>query len=346
MKGAQQTSNGPAPGERPTLKTIAFMTGLGVTTVSRALKDAPDISQETKERVRLVASQIGYYPNRAGVRLRTGKTNVISLILNLSEELMGLTTHIVYGISEILANTSYHLIVTPYSADRDPMTPVRYILDTGSADGVILSSTEPDDPRIRLLTERNLPFVTHGRTDMGIAHPFHDFDNDAYAYEAVRRLVAKGRRRIAILEPMPRYTYHRHMRAGFARGLRDFGAEAAPFSDVYLDNSMNQIHKAALELFSRKGRIDGFIAGSSAGAVAIASAAEALGLKIGEDLDMVSKQPADLLRYMNPDIMTVNEDIRLAGRELAKAVLGRIEGVPPERLQTISQPDGSLAYPG
>jgi LacI family transcriptional regulator len=346
MKGAQQASNGLAPGERPTLKTIAFMTGLGVTTVSRALKDAPDISQETKERVRLVASQIGYYPNRAGVRLRTGKTNVISLILNLSEELMGLTTHIVYGISEILANTSYHLIVTPYSADRDPMTPVRYILDTGSADGVILSSTEPDDPRIRLLTERNLPFVTHGRTDMGIAHPFHDFDNDAYAYEAVRRLTGKGRTRIAILEPMPRYTYHRHMRAGFSRGLRDFGAEAAPFPDVYLDNSMNQIHKAALEMLSGKARIDGVIAGSSAGAVAIASAAEALGLKIGEDIDMVSKQPADLLRYMHPGIMTVNEDIRLAGRELAKAVLGRIEGIPPARLQSISMPDGSLVYPG
>jgi LacI family transcriptional regulator len=123
MKGILQAGNGSAPGERPTLKTIAFMTGLGVTTVSRALKDAPDISQETKERVRLVATQIGYHPNRAGVRLRTGKTNVISLILNIDEELMGLTSHIVYGISEILANTNYHLIVTPYSRTKDPMDP-------------------------------------------------------------------------------------------------------------------------------------------------------------------------------------------------------------------------------
>ena len=55
---------------RPTLKTIAFMTGLGVTTVSRALKDAPDIGIETRKRVKLVADQVGYRPNRAGVRLR------------------------------------------------------------------------------------------------------------------------------------------------------------------------------------------------------------------------------------------------------------------------------------
>ncbi len=64
---------GGADARRPTLKTIAYMTGLGVTTVSRALHDAPDIGQATKERVRLVAKQIGYRPNRAGVRLRTGQ---------------------------------------------------------------------------------------------------------------------------------------------------------------------------------------------------------------------------------------------------------------------------------
>ncbi len=86
--------------ERPTLKTIAYMTGLGVTTVSRALNDAPDIGQATKERVRLVAKQIGYRPNRAGVRLRTGRTNVISLILSIENEVLGMTSHLVYGISE------------------------------------------------------------------------------------------------------------------------------------------------------------------------------------------------------------------------------------------------------
>src|SRR5687767_1408473 len=106
-------------GGRPTLKTIAYMTGLGVTTVSRALNDAPDIGQATKERVRLVAQQIGYRPNRAGVRLRTGKTNVISLVLSVENEILGLTSHVVYGISEYLATTPYHLIVTPYRLGAD-----------------------------------------------------------------------------------------------------------------------------------------------------------------------------------------------------------------------------------
>lgn len=68
------------------------MTGLGVTTVSRALKDAPEIGPETRKRVQLIARQIGYRPNRAGVRLRTGKTNVIALVLNTQDEIMGFTS--------------------------------------------------------------------------------------------------------------------------------------------------------------------------------------------------------------------------------------------------------------
>ena len=205
-------------GDRPTLKTIAFMTGLGITTVSRALKDAPDIGAETKERVRLVARQVGYQPNRAGVRLRTGKTNVISLVLSLEEEVMGLTSPIVIGISEVLADTPYHLVVTPYSSSKDALAPVRYVLDTGAADGVIISRTEPKDPRVALMMERNFPFATHGRTDMGLIHPYHDFDNEGYAYEAVRRLAELGRKRIVLLQPPPHLAFHRHMRRGFERG--------------------------------------------------------------------------------------------------------------------------------
>ena len=71
---------------RTQMADIARMAGVSSSTVSRALKDAPDIGAETKERVRMVARQLGYQPNRAGVRLRTGKTNVIALVLGIDED--------------------------------------------------------------------------------------------------------------------------------------------------------------------------------------------------------------------------------------------------------------------
>ncbi|MDK1373199.1 MULTISPECIES: LacI family transcriptional regulator [unclassified Sinorhizobium] len=329
----------PPDGARPTLKTIAFMTGLGITTVSRALKDAPDIGAETKERVRLVAKQIGYQPNRAGVRLRTGKTNVISLVLTLEEEIMGITSPMVVGISEILAGTQYHLVVTPYSSTKDPLGPIRYILDTGAADGVIISRTEPHDARVTLMTERRLPFVTHGRTEMGIVHPFHDFDNERFAYEAVRRLTERGRRRLVLLEPPPNLTFHAHMRTGFERGLKDFGAEAVSFHHVNIDHSLVAIRDAFEQLMRSVEAPDGIVSGSGAGAVALIAGIESAGKKVGQDVDMVTKAPSDFLRWLRPEVMTMYEDIRLAGRELAKAVIGHIEGKPPETLQSLSQPE-------
>ncbi|MEA3534645.1 LacI family transcriptional regulator [Rhizobium sp. CC-YZS058] len=324
--------------ERPTLKTIAFMTGLGITTVSRALKDAPDIGAETKERVRLVARQIGYQPNRAGVRLRTGKTNVISLVLSLEEEVMGLTSPIVIGISEVLASTPYHLVVTPYSPSRDALAPVRYVLDTGAADGVIISRTEPRDARVQMMMERNFPFATHGRTDMGLVHPFHDFDNEGFAYQAVQKLVAKGRRRLTFLRPPEHLTFHRHMRRGFERAVDDLNVEVVPFEGVDIDNRLVDIRGAFESLLDRPSPPDGIVCGSGAGAIALVAALEAKGRRLGQDIDMVSKVPSDFLGWLRPEVMTLREDIRLAGHELAKAVLARIAGRPAEELQSISEP--------
>jgi len=339
----KKTSEGPMSAlppsnERPTLKTIAFMTGLGITTVSRALKDAPDISVETKERVRLVARQIGYQPNRAGVRLRTGRTNVISLVLSLEEEIMGLTSPMVIGISEVLASTQYHLVVTPYRAQGNALDPVRYVLETGAADGVIISRTEPKDPRVALMMERNFPFATHGRTEMGLVHPYHDFDNERFAYEAVRKLVERGRKRLMLLQPPPYLTFYLHMRAGFEKGIRDFGATALPFNQINIDNSLIDIRKAGEAALGAPDGPDGIVSGSGSGAVALIAALEAKGRKLGEDIDMVSKEPHMFLQWLRPEVMTMREDIRLAGRELARAVIARIEGVPAEDLQTLSYP--------
>ncbi len=334
---SRQATLPPSLNERPTLKTIAFMTGLGITTVSRALKDASDIGAETKERVRLVAKQVGYQPNRAGVRLRTGKTNVISLVLSLEEEVMGLTSPIVVGISEILASTGYHLVITPYRFSKDALAPVRYVLDTGAADGVIISRTEPNDPRVALMMERNFPFATHGRTEMGLAHPYHDFDNEGFAYEAVRRLAELRRRRIVLLQPPQHLTFHRHMRKGFDRAVRDFGIEAVPFNSVDIDNSLVEIRAAFETLMSAPDAPDGIVSGSGAGSIAVIAGLEAVGKRLKHDVDMVSKVPSDFLSWLRPEVITMNEDIRHAGRELAKAVIARIAGTPAEELQSLSK---------
>lgn len=250
---------------------------------------------------------------------------------------MGFSSQMVFGISEVLSGTPYHIVVTPHSHSKDPMQPVRYILDTGSADGVIISRIEPDDARVRLLAEQNMPFATHGRTDAGLVHPYHDFDNEAYARQAVQRLVARGRKRIALLQPPSKLTYYTHTRAGFLAGLREFGAEEVPLS-VNIDTPLAEIRDAVEALMRSPNAPDGVICSSGSAAISVNAGIEAAGKRVGRDIDMVSKQSAPILNWIRPEIITAYEDVRLAGRELAKAVIASIDGVAPDMLQSISQP--------
>lgn len=324
---------------RPTLKTIAYMTGLGVTTVSKALKDAPDISRSTKERVRLVAQQIGYRPNRAGVRLRTGRTNVISVVLSVETEVLGLTPHIVHGISVHLSGTPYHLVVTPYRLGDDPLDPVRYICETGSADGIIFSRTEPDDARVRYLLANGLPFATHGRTKSAVQHPYFDFDNARYAEIAVARLARRGRRRIALLAPPERYTFARHMGQGFLTALERHDLSEVPVHGISADSPADEIEAAIARLMASRQPPDGLVCASPSAAIAAVAGVEAAGASLGREIDVATKDSFGLIHRFRPAIEVVHEDFRAAGAALARAVLGMIDGRPVAELQTLVVPE-------
>lgn len=313
-------------GGRPTLKTIAALTGLGVTTVSRALHDAPDIGNDTKARVRETASRIGYQPNRAGVRLRTGRSHVVALVLATEAEELGLNSQLIYGVSEYLTSTAYQLVVMLHGVAADPLRSVVDIVDAGSADGLIFARTEPDDARVRYLAGRGFPFVTHGRTEMGIGHPWFDFDNEAYAHDGVLRLRDLGRRRIALLSPPPHFTYARHMRAGFAAGIARSGLSEVPVAGIDADCPHDLIQATVRRLMASGDRPDGFVCGNVIAALSVTAGAEAAGLALGRDFDVVVKESLDLFRKFRPAIETAREDFRAAGRWLAETIVGRIEG--------------------
>ncbi|MBG1232180.1 LacI family transcriptional regulator [Aestuariivirga litoralis] len=335
------------PDKRPTLKSLAEITGLGISTVSQALRNSPEISAETRKRVQLAAQQAGYRPNRAGVRLRTGKSNVITLVLNpqdgSSSEFTnqdnnsGFFANIVYGISEALAGTSYHLVVTPYSLS-DPMAPIRYIVETNSADGVIISRTEPNDPRVRYMVENNMPFATHGRTQMGIEHAYFDFDNAAYAYEAVKLLSASGRKRLALFCPPPMLTYYLHTVQGFERGLAETGATGYSIGSVSSDSGLEGLRAAGFELAHRRDAPDGIICTSSSMVMPLIIGMRDGNKEIGRDFDLVAKPLSALIALTQPKVIGIDEDFRMAGGALGRMVMARIAGTEPIVLQMLDQP--------
>ena len=329
----------PHPDERPTLKTIALATGLAVATVSRALKDAPDIGEETKRRVREMAAQLGYRPNRAGVRLRTGKTNVIALVLSAEADVMNHTSQLLYSIARSLKGTPYHLVVMPFFSDEDPMTPIRYIVETGSADGIILNQTRPDDPRIRYMQERGFPFATHGRTDMGIDHPYFDYDNEAYGRQAVRILQARGRKRLMIVAPPRAHAYARHMLTGFSDEAARLGLAFEVAEGITSDSVGSEIERVVEARFRAANPPDGLVLGSTTATMASVHGAERAGAQLGQDFDGVGKEAIPFLHRFRSELIVLREDVSRAGHFLAKAIIAAIERRAPERAQFLDAPD-------
>ena len=324
--------------ERPTLKTIATATGLAVATVSRALKDAPDIGEETKRRVRETAALLGYRPNRAGVRLRTGKTNVIALVLSTESDVMNHTSRLIYSIANALRGTAYHMVVMPFFPDQDPMEPIRYIVETESADGVILNQTKPDDPRVRYMTDRGFPFATHGRTDMGIDHPYFDFDNEAFGRLGARALAERGRKRLYLIAPPRAHMYGRHMATGFAdeAALRGLPFEIA--AKITSDSSGDAIDAAVTARFCAPNPPDGILVGSTTAAMSGISGAEQAGLVLGRDFDIVAKEPIPVLRRFRREAIIISENVGRAGDFLARALVATIEKREPDARQGLEQP--------
>ncbi len=323
--------------ERPTLKTIARLSGLAVTTVSRALGDAPDIGKETKERVRRIASEIGYVPNRAGVRLRTGRTNVIALVLPTGNEALNITSSLIASIAGTLNDAPYHLIVVPELPHQTPLDPVRHVVETRSADAIILNRIEPEDPRVAYLREKRFPFVTHGRTVWREEHAYFDYDNEAFGKLAVETLVARERRSCLLVAPPQGQAYAQDIIAGVNVAAARAGI-ALTMAEVTSDDPSEVVGASIAEHLDMEPATDALITASPHAAMAAVVALERRGHVIGGSFDIYAKETLPILGMFRSGILKVTEDIEVAGRFLAEAAVNEIQNQGGAPLQRLDRP--------
>ncbi|KKC37945.1 LacI family transcriptional regulator [Devosia epidermidihirudinis] len=335
---ASKAKRGVKPSGKPTLKTIAQMTGFAVTTISRALNNAPELAQETRDRVQKIAAEIGYLPDRAALRLKTGRTNVIALVLEPDEQIYGFGSNIVSGLTETLRNTAYHVVITPLFRNVLPIEPVRHIVRNRMADGVIFSKAETFDERVRFLLDNDFPFISHGRTHWPEPHPYVDFDNEAYAYGAVKRLVEKGCRKISIVLPDSELTYTEHLKKGVARAAGEAGIAFEFAADINLSSPTDAIRNYVIKRSKRPDGPDGYVCASEVSALAVIGGLNDSGKTVGQDVHVVSKQSSMMFAQFQPGAETVSEDFVGAGRQLGALLLRRIAGEPLEDLHTLVQP--------
>jgi LacI family transcriptional regulator len=241
-------------GPRANLRTLATHLGLSISTVSRALKDGPEVRPETILRVKEAAAKFGYVPNIGGIHLRTGRTLKVCSILFVPEGGdygdPGFLTR-VESLSNGLEAAGYNLIVLAQTAGQAELDPVRKVYDQRLADAVMFSRTVPDDIRVRYCLEQQFPFVSFGRTELATPHAYVDHDDEGAVFSAVSRLAAEGHRRIALLNPDGGMTYLGLRRRGYVRALTEAGLPFDPALVVGAPLSVPTMREAARRLLER-----------------------------------------------------------------------------------------------
>jgi len=326
------------PRARPTLRTVAAATGLAVTTVSRALANDPRIAASTRALVAEAAARLGYVPDRAAQRLRTGRTKVVQLLLNLDHEFLGFTHELIGGLSAALAGTGYSVTIFPDVLGSDRLSAVRQIVETRLGDGIIFNRTEPFDPRVRYLMEQGFPFVCHGRTEFTVPHPFVDYDNETFARIAVERLMAKSRTRLLMVLPPARYSFAQHLRWGAVAAARAAGITIELPEDITLDTPQQETSAWLARRLTQPDRPDGIICVGEVAAMVSMAAISDSGLTLGREIDLVAKRASGIFDMFRPRIDTMVEDLRLAGRVMGEHLLRAMAGEDPAILQTLHQP--------
>jgi LacI family transcriptional regulator len=206
------------------------------------------------------------------------------------------------------------------------------------ADGIILTHTAPRDPRVQLLADAGLPFVTHGRTEFYSPHPYHDFDSQAFVEMAVERLAARGCRDVMLFSANDHTTNHHTIVQSFTQAATRHNIRTRVAEKFDVDSSSQAQRRFGAKLAQMVDRPDGIICDNEILALALFSGLREGGIRPGLDIPVVVKQNSDILPTVFPDIDLIGEDVIEAGNELARLLLERINDTPAESLQTLGAP--------
>ncbi len=186
------------------IKEFSRHLGLSTSTVSKALNNRSDVSEDTKRKVQEAAIALGYKPNVSARNLRSGKANAVAMLLPVLDGDNILTAsffmRIAKGLHDVLREHNVLPVIHIATDREEELTLLQKIIDQKRADVIILADTEVIDERIKYLHGRNFPFVTMGQS-LTLEGNFNcvDFNYLVMGSECVEFALQNGARKIAIV---------------------------------------------------------------------------------------------------------------------------------------------------
>ncbi|MEJ0030391.1 MAG: LacI family DNA-binding transcriptional regulator [Bacteroidota bacterium] len=310
-----------------TIKDIARELGISPSTVSRALKDHPDISAETKKAVNELADKLNYQPNIVALSLRQKKTNTIGVII--PEIVNTFFSTVISGIEDVAYEAGYNVILAQSNESYQREVTDMKALFNSRVDGMLLSlSRETTNfDHIESIISKGVPIVLYDR--FFYSNPNMSkvvVDDYVGAKEAVLHLIEQGCKRIAHLEGAPNLIISKDRLRGYQDALSESNLEIREnYTIVCPNNSFEEGQRAAQKLLMLPHPPDAIFASNDPMAMGAILAIKEKGLKIPDDVAVVGFSNYFFAQITDPSLTSVDQPGFEMGQEAARLLIRQIE---------------------
>lgn len=309
-----------------TLKQIAKELDVSISTVSKSLRNSPEIGEETRLKVQAFAKFYHYKPNNIALSLKNRKTKTIGIII--PEIVHHFFSTVINGVEQVANENGYSVVICLSDDSFDKEVLNMELLANGSIDGFIMSLSKEtqfkgDFHHITEVINQGMPVVMFDRVTNEVFCDKVIIDDKQAAYDAVQSLIDKGRKKIALVTTVDYVSVGKLRTDGYTKALLD---NNLPF-DEHLIIKIEDIDTCEIIIgkLLEEEAIDAVFAVNEIFAVTCIKTANKLGLNVPKDLAVIAFTDGMISKYSTPTITTVSQSGIKMGNRAAKIIIDRLE---------------------
>jgi LacI family transcriptional regulator len=312
---------------KATLKQIAKELNVSVSTVSKALNDSPEISDQTKIKIKEYAKLKNYKPNVIGLNLKNRKTKTIGVII--PNILNSFFAKVFSGIEKVADEKGYNVIMCISNESMDKEAHTLEMLSNGTIDGFILSVSEEaqklhEYDHFSAIINDGTPIVMFDRIAEGIECDKVIVDDFDSAFNSTKRLIDLGCKNIALLSSIDNLSVGKLRADGYLKALED---NNIPINEnIILRTDSEEDLKSKIDAIFDTNAIDGVFALEENDSVAALKMGLKKGYKIPEEFSIIGFADGILAsRRLTPSLTTISQHGVEIGEVAAKLLIDRLE---------------------
>jgi DNA-binding LacI/PurR family transcriptional regulator len=315
-----------------TIKDIAKHLNISVATVSRAMRDMPDIKPKTRETVLKLAKEWDYQPNILATSLVKSRTKTIGVIVpDLAYHFFA---SIIKGIEEEAIARGYSLLLTQTSELYERELINVQNLSRGQVEGFIISLSQEttDYEHLKRLQRKGIPLVFFDRDAADIDVSKVMVDNVGAAYEATKHLIDNGCKRIAFLAGPTNVTVSNQRQEGYKKALKEAGLQIDNTVIVHGNYNLEQVIELTNYLIDLENPPDGLVVVSDRLAIGAMSALRTRNISVPDQISIVSFNDEPVCTIVTPTLTSVSQPTLEMGKMAMSLLINQIEkeGSPSE----------------